>query len=45
MKISNYMNNTNLIMGKSDAKVQKENKQVNEKHTGYVFDCFATKKW
>ena len=33
MKISNYMNNTNLIVEKNDAKVQKENKQANEKHT------------
>ncbi len=33
MKIFNYMNNTNSIMEKNDAKVQKENKQANEKHT------------
>ena len=33
MKISNYMNNTNLIVEKNNVKVQKENKQTNEKHT------------
>jgi len=33
MKISNYMNNTNLIVEKNNIKVQKENKQTNEKHT------------
>ena len=33
MKISNYMNNTNLIVEKNNFKVQKENKQTNEKHT------------
>ena len=33
MKISSYMNNMNPIIEKNDAKVQKENKQANEKHT------------
>ena len=33
MKISSDMNNMNPIIGKNDAKVQKENKQANEKHT------------
>ena len=33
MKISSYMNNTNLIVEKNNVKVQKENKQTNEKHT------------
>ena len=33
MKISDYMNNTNLIVEKNNVKVQKENKQTNEKHT------------
>lgn len=33
MKISNYKNNTNLIVEKNNVKVQKENKQTNEKHT------------
>ena len=33
MNISNYMNNTNLIVEKNNVKVQKENKQTNEKHT------------
>ena len=33
MKISNYMNNTNLIVEKNNVKVQKENKQTNKKHT------------
>ena len=33
MKISNYMNNTNLIVERNNVKVQKENKQTNEKHT------------
>ncbi len=33
MKIFSYMNNMNPIMEKNDAKVQKENKQTNEKHT------------
>ena len=33
MKISNYINNTNLIVEKNNVKVQKENKQTNEKHT------------
>ena len=33
MKISNYMNNTNLIVEKNNVKVQKENKHTNEKHT------------
>ena len=33
MKISSYMNNMNPIIEKNDVKVQKENKQANEKHT------------
>lgn len=33
MKISSYMNNMNPIIEKNDAKVQKENKQANEKYT------------
>ena len=33
VKISSYMNNMNPIIEKNDAKVQKENKQANEKHT------------
>ena len=33
MKISNYMSNTNLIVEKNNVKIQKENKQTNEKHT------------
>ena len=33
MKISSDMNNMNPIIEKNDAKVQKENKQANEKHT------------
>jgi len=33
MKIFNYMNNTNSIMEKNTDKVQKGNKQANEKHT------------
>ena len=33
MKISNYMNNTNLSVEKNNVKVQKENKQTNEKNT------------
>ena len=31
MKISSYMNNMNPIIEKNDAKVQKENKQANER--------------
>lgn len=33
MKISSYMNNMDPIIEKNDAKVQKENKQANEKYT------------
>ena len=33
MKISNYMNNANLIVEKNATKAKKEDSQTNEKHT------------
>ena len=39
MKISSYMNNMNPIIEKNDAKVQKENKQANEKHNKQAKSC------